>query len=244
MGGGEQVSTASESVRQPLPAENSGGVEPERTLAGRVASELHRLILRGVFPAGSHLRIQELAERFDTSAMPVREALQKLASIGLVDLVPHRGARVCELSLEDLEDTYRVRLVLEALAVAEAAAGFTEESARAAEDALKRHEAYLAANDADAARRAHSEFHFLLYQATGSRWLLRAIEPPWQNSERYRFASQHENASHDRSHEEHLELLNACRARDPQRAEAAMRRHLEGAMSRMRAAMIDDEGAR
>lgn len=243
MGGGEPVSPVNDSVRLSLAAESSSGVEPGRTLAGRVATELHRLILRGVFPAGSHLRIQELAERFDTSAMPVREALQKLATIGLVDLVPHRGARVCELSLEDLEDTYRVRLVLEPLVVAAAATEFTDEYGRAAESALIRHEAYLAANDADAARRAHTEFHFLLYQAAGSRWLLRAIEPAWQNSERYRFASAHENAYNDRSHEEHLELLNACRAGDPKRAEAAMRVHLEGAMSRMRAVMTDDKGA-
>ncbi|WP_207781910.1 GntR family transcriptional regulator [Phytoactinopolyspora limicola] len=236
------MNITSDSVRFQLSTEGSTGGQPERTLAGRVAAELHRLILRGVFPAGSHLRIQELAERFDTSAMPVREALRKLAALGLVDLVPHRGARVCELSLADLEDTYRVRLVLEPLVVAAAAAEFTEEQGRAAHEALQRHEAFLAANDADAARQAHTEFHFLLYQAAGSRWLLRSIEPAWQNSERYRFSSAHENAYNDRSHEEHVELLNACLTRDPQRAEAAMRVHLEGAMSRMRAAMTNDEG--
>lgn len=223
-----------------LSPDNSQGVQ--RTLAEQVASELHRLILRGVLPAGSHLRIQELAERFDTSSMPVREALRKLAALGLVDLVPHRGARVCELSIADLEDTYRARLALEPFVVAEAAEHFTQEQAAKAQEALARHEAHLAAGENDAARRAHTEFHFLLYQAAGSRWLLRAIEPGWQNSERYRFSRRHEDAYNDRSHEEHIELLNACRAQDPQRAERAMRVHLEGAMGRMRAAMTEEEG--
>ncbi|WP_225753241.1 GntR family transcriptional regulator [Actinotalea sp. Marseille-Q4924] len=225
-----------------LSPENSQGVQ--RTLAEQVASELHRLILRGVLPAGSHLRIQELAERFDTSSMPVREALRKLAALGLVDLVPHRGARVRELSVDDLEDTYRARLALETLVVAEAAATFTEEQAAMAQEALARHETHLARGENDEARRAHTEFHFLLYQAAGSKWLLRAIEPGWQNSERYRFSHQHEDAYSDRSHEEHVELLNACRARDPRRAEEAMRVHLEGAMSRMRAAMTESGAER
>jgi DNA-binding GntR family transcriptional regulator len=222
-----------------LSPESTTGVQ--RTMAEQVASELHRLILRGTLPAGSHLRIQELAERFETSSMPVREALRKLAALGLVDLVPHRGARVCELSVEDLEDTYRARLALEPLVVASAAESFTEDQARAAEDALTRHEAHLAAGENDAARRAHTEFHFLLYQAAGSRWLLRAIEPGWQNSERYRFSRVHADAYNDRSHQEHVELLHACRAQDPARAQEAMRVHLQGAMSRMRAAMTEGE---
>ena len=209
----------------------------QRTIADQVATELHRLILRGHFPSGAHLRIQDLAERFDTSAMPVREALRKMAALGLVDLEPHRGARVRDLSVEDLDDTYRARLAVESYVIAEAASKFTEAQGQLAERALERHEAARAAGDIDEARRHHQEFHFALYDAAGSPWLARCIQPAWQNSERYRFSQEQADAYHDQSHREHLELLHACLAGDPGRAATAMRVHLEGALSRMRSAM-------
>jgi DNA-binding GntR family transcriptional regulator len=208
----------------------------ERTLADRVTAELHRMILRGDFAAGEALRIQDLAALFDTSSMPVREALRRLAALGLVDLVPHRGARVMELSRADLEDTFRTRLALEPLVTAAAADRFTQERYLRAKNALDRHEAMLLAGDVDRARLAHTEFHFTIYQGSGSRWLLLAIEPVWQNTERYRFASSQPSTA-ERSHREHVEILEACEQHDPARAEEATRLHLQGAMDRMLSAL-------
>jgi len=213
------------------------GTGIQRTLADRVAVELHRAILRGDYEAGAWLRIQEVAEQYDTSAMPVREALRRLGSLGLVEVVPHRGARVAELSVADLEDTYATRLALEPVVAASAATRFTPRQAEEARAALERHERLLNTGDVDAARAAHTEFHFLIYRASGSRWLLRAIDPAWQNSERYRFASPGERSTQERSHAEHSEILAACVNHDPDAAAEAMRRHLTGAMERMRSAM-------
>ncbi|MCU1442143.1 MAG: GntR family transcriptional regulator [Cryobacterium sp.] len=208
----------------------------ERTLADRVTAQLHRLILQGTFSAGEALRIEDLAKRFDTSSMPVREALRRLAALGLVDLVPHRGARVMDLSREDLEDTFRTRLALEPLAIAEAAKRFTHDDGLHAAAALERHERLLAAEDVDGARTAHTEFHFILYGASGSRWLLRAIEPVWQNTERYRFST-NDARTIERSHREHANILQACRVRDSRRAKSALREHLDNAMKRMVSAL-------
>jgi len=216
--------------RELAPGTATGGFE--RTLADRVTAELHRMILRGEFHAGEALRIQELAARFDTSSMPVREALRRLAALGLVDLVPHRGARVMELSRADLEDTFRTRLALEPLVTGEAAAKFDEEQYARAEEALERHERLRLAGDVEGARIAHTEFHFTIYRASASRWLLLAIEPVWQNTERYRFAAP-SGASAERSHREHTEILQACHEHDVERAVEATRQHLQGAMDRM-----------
>ncbi len=207
------------------------------TLSDRVTAELHRLILIGVLPAGSALPIQELAERFATSAMPVREALRRLAALGLVDIAAHKGARVRDLTLSDLEDTYRMRLTLEPLAVSLAADRSDETVAQRALEALDRHERHLDAGELEQARGAHSDFHFGLYRASGSRWLVRAIEPVWQNSERYRFSARRGDSDPHRSHDEHMRILQAYRAGDPAAAERAMREHLEGAMTRMQAAI-------
>src|SRR5438093_22182 len=82
---------------------------------------------RGDVAPGGRLRIEDLAELLEMSPMPIREALRRLDSAGLVEHVPHRGARVAELSLPDLREVYEARLALEPLAVQQAAVRFTSE---------------------------------------------------------------------------------------------------------------------
>lgn len=219
-----------------LSADNS--LNLHRTMAERVMVEIHRLIISGTVAPGEPLPIRDLAERFGTSAMPVREALRRLSALGLVEIEPHKGARVSDISITDLEDTYRIRLILEPLAVASAAAHVTEEQGALATAALERNDAMLQAGDIEAARRAHTEFHFLLYRAAQSRWLLRAIEPLWENSDRYRFLepTAPEIAASKR---EHTQILEACLAHDALEAERAMQKHLNDALSRIRAWMLE-----
>lgn len=207
------------------------------TLSDRVTAELYRLILTGELPAGSPLPIQALAERFTTSAMPVREALRRLAGLGLVEIAAHRGARVRDLTVADLEDTYRMRLTLEPIAISLAAERSEASVAELARDALDRHERHLKAGEFEPARRAHTDFHFALYRGSGSRWLVRAIEPVWQNSERYRFSAHRGDSDVHRSHVEHLHILQAYRSGKSAAAEQAMREHLQGAMLRMQASV-------
>ena len=214
-------------------------VGPYRTMAESVAAEIHRLILTGVYAPGEALRIQDLAERFQTSSMPVREALRQLSATGIVDVAPHRGARVARISVEDLDDTFAVRLALEPMATRLAAEKMTEAQLAEASDAFDRYLALLDAGEVDTARRAHAEFHFAIYHAAGSRWLLRAIDPVWQNTERYRFGWGENGAEQrKRAHTEHLHILEACRAGDVDAAGAAMQDHLDGAHRRIRAAIL------
>ena len=91
------------------------------TMAEAALAELRDSILSGELAPGAPLRLEELAERLGMSISPVREAVRRLESLGLAVHVPHRGARVSELALDDLRDTYEVRLVLEPLAVRKAA---------------------------------------------------------------------------------------------------------------------------
>ncbi|ROO83072.1 DNA-binding GntR family transcriptional regulator [Actinocorallia herbida] len=207
-----------------------------RTLADTAASEVHRMILAGELPAGSPLRLNDLAAQLDMSPMPVRDAMRRLEALGLVEIIPHKGARVRELTEDDLRDTYEIRIELESLATARAALMITPDAVERAAASLAQHEDLLKAGDVDAARRAHTEFHFTIYRASGSLWLPRAIEPVWQNSERYRFATP--DAERRRlSHLEHQAILDACAAHDGEAAAAALRAHLESTMHRILAAM-------
>src|SRR6266540_7254798 len=187
-----------------LPGGGRGG---RRTLAEHAAAELHQLILSGELPSGTPLRLVELADRLRMSQMPVREGLRRLEALGLVEVIPHRGAWVRETSMDDLTDTHQTRLALESLAVRAAAARFTEADAVRAATALAEHVRLSKIGDIVAARSAHTEFHFAIYGASGSRWLCRAIEPVWQNSERYRFASPRNQAKIALTRQEHQAIL-------------------------------------
>jgi DNA-binding GntR family transcriptional regulator len=210
-----------------------GGPSGRRTLAEEAAAELHELILSGELPSGTALRLEELAKRLDMSQMPIREGLRRMQALGLVEIIPHKGAWVRELSVEDLRDTHETRLSLETLAVRAAATRFSEADATVARDALTEHVRLSKVGDIIASRKAHTEFHFTIYRAGGSRWLPRAIEPVWQNSERYRFGSRQTKVRIEQTRREHQAILDACLSHDEAGAEAALRQHLEGAFQRI-----------
>lgn len=204
----------------------------QRTLADSATSALHDAILTGELSAGAPLRLGELAEALGMSMMPVREALRRLAAIGLVEIVPHKGAWVPELTPEDAQDTLDTRTALETLAIQRAAAQLSERDAETAAAELERHVTAARRGENVAARLAHTQFHFTIYQASGSKWLLRALEPVWQNSERYRFAGPR-RSSLPASTREHQAILDACAAHDPERAVAALATHLRRSHERI-----------
>jgi DNA-binding GntR family transcriptional regulator len=159
------------------------------------------------------------------SISPVREAVRRLETLGLAVHVPHRGARVAELALDDLHDTYEVRLALETLAVRKAAAAFTAADAEQARAHLNAYAEARGRDDARAARAAHTAFHFTLYHAAGSDWLVRLIRPAWENSERYRSLSLQKRIWTDRQRE-HERIVGACARHAPAEAALELKRHL------------------
>jgi len=189
--------------------------------------QLHSAIITGRIPAGRRLPIEELAETLEMSPMPIREALRRLDADGLVEHIPHRGARVRELSLDDLREVYEARLALEPLAIAHAAERFTDDDAARAGDALERHVAAYERGTAVEALAAHTEFHFALYEAAQSRWLVRLITPLWETSERYRLAlAPRPDRALAKRRAEHERILAACVAHDPETAARELRDHL------------------
>src|ERR1700729_2607374 len=83
-----------------------GSIQAYRTLAEKAFQTLHAAIITGRLRPGTRLPIEELAELLRMSPMPIREALRRLDAAGLVENIPHRGARVTELSITDLEEVY------------------------------------------------------------------------------------------------------------------------------------------
>src|SRR6059036_3974410 len=111
------------------------------TLTSTKADDIARLledeIVAGVIPPGTVLRQEQLSERFDVSRTPVREALRRLAALGLVSFVPNRGVRVRTLSREELREAFLVRAELEGLATELATPRMTDEGLAALDAAAE-----------------------------------------------------------------------------------------------------------
>lgn len=216
-----------------------GGDARSRTLADRAFATLHEAILVGRLEPGRRLPIEELASALEMSPMPVREALRRLDAVGLVEHVPHRGARVTQLSVADVTEIYEARLALEPLAVRHAAERLSDDDAaraRAAFDALAR----VARRTTVRTWPAHTEFHFSLYRAARSRWLMRLIVPLWESAERYRMATWPRGRL-DIRQAEHEAILEAVLARDPETASERMRDHLATTANELAARLGEGE---
>jgi DNA-binding GntR family transcriptional regulator len=197
-------------------------------MAEAALERLREAIILGELTPGTPLRLEDLARSLGMSISPIREAVRQLEALGLAEHVPHHGAKVMGLDVEELRELFSIRLALETMAVRRAAELFgpaDEEKARAhleAEREARR------AGDVRAAVREHTGFHFTLYDAARSAWLVRLIRPTWDSCERYRpVLLAAEGELQDRHEELDGELLAACAAHDGDRAAVAFHAHLE-----------------
>jgi DNA-binding GntR family transcriptional regulator len=199
-----------------------------RTMAEYALEQLREAIILGELKAGTPLRLDELARSLGMSISPIREAVRQLEALGLAKHVPHQGARVLDFDAEELRDLFQVRLGLESLAVRRAAERFTEADEEAARAHLARFDEAASAGDVRETMRAHTDFHFALYEASRSSWLVAMIRPAWDRSARGRPALFTDQSGPQETHRAcDQALLDACARGDGDAAAQALYDHLE-----------------
>jgi DNA-binding GntR family transcriptional regulator len=196
-------------------------------MAEAALERLREAIILGELTPGTPLRLEDLARQLGMSISPIREAVRQLEALGLAEHVPHHGAKVMALDVEELRELFAIRLALEGMAVRRAAELFDERDRNAARAHLDTYDDARRHGDIRAAVRAHGAFHFALYEAARSPWLLRLIRPAWDSCARYRPVLLAKGVVQDRHEELDVELLNACVAHAPERAAKALHDHLE-----------------
>lgn len=195
-------------------------------------------ILEGRIRAGEHMVLRELSQRFGVSATPLREALITLAGMGVVDLLPNRGAIIRRLAPEEVRDILQVRRALECEATRAACGRLDlvelEEIAQqlrrlTADPKLSGH------GDIEMARTLDSRLHDLIASSCGNLLLAKELnrfkilfrafrDVSWQREEARRdYRRLHEEAV------EHLAIVDALLADDGKGAARAMARHIRGA---------------
>ena len=191
-----------------------------------VATRLRAMVFDGQLGPGAWIDEKALAKQWEVSRTPLREALKVLAAEGLVELVPHRGCRVIELTEDDADALYPVMALLEGRCAFEASTRATDDELRELRrlhDELERH---AAAQDLDGYYRANHGFHTRVQALARNRWLDRATGDLRRFLRLMRGRQLALPGRIEQSIEEHRQLIAAFEQRDAARAEAAMHGHL------------------
>ena len=204
-----------------------------RQLHHVVAEHLRAAILDGDFKPGQWLRQQHIAEEMGVSAMPVREALQQLASEGVVEHVPYRGTRVVSFSPQDVADLYAQRSFLESRAARAAADNITPEELAELRTLHARMKGKLALHQLSTYANLNRRFHETIYAASRRDVLIRALDRIWSTFPilmmSYYAQREAESLSEREAQdlEEHDQIIAALETCDSEGAERLMRQHID-----------------
>ncbi len=204
--------------------------QPTATLVDAAYGQIRRRILDNLWPPGHRALEQEVALALGMSRTPVREALVRLQSEGLVEVVPRHGMRVLPVSPNDMREIYEILTALECMA-AELLARSRPSDAQLkplvdATDAMER---ALAADDLDAWAAADERFHALLVELAGNRLLQAAVMNHWDRAHRARLFTLRLRPKPVSSTREHRQLVERLRAADAEGAARVNRSHRERA---------------
>jgi len=189
-----------------------------------VTDALRELITDRQLSPGTPLRQRDLAEQFDVSYTPVREALRRLEAEGLVARDVHRGASVARTEPEELAENYRILAALEVLAGTLAVPKISDDDIAEIEDLYQQ----VAACDPGEERLAelNRRFHFRIYECARSPMLLLLMRLLWRSFP----AGPQAGRPHAESVHQHAQLIEALKRRDQDRVAAVIREHVLGSI--------------
>ena len=203
------------------------------SLEEQVTATLESEILTGTLASGTALTEQSLSKRLGVSRTPIRAALHTLAEEGLINLVPNRGAVVVGVTREDLIDIYKIRMRLEGLASALAAERISREDLATLRESVELAEFYISRNDTEHLKELDTQFHAIIYRASGNRMLNKTLSELHRNIISYRKMSLSVPGRLERSVGEHREILKAIEAGDAERADSLTCAHVAAALENM-----------
>jgi len=203
------------------------------SLPGLVQRELERMILAGDLAAGAKLNEVAIADRLGVSRGPVREAFRALEESGLVRLEKNRGVFVRQIAVEEADEIYELRAVLDEFAgkrVAQKASAADIKPLRALVDRMDR---AVARNDVDSYHEANLEFHDSLVALTGNGKLLSMYRRLVNELHLHRRATLAQAGALPASAREHHDILDKIAAGQSAAAGRALFEHVMGSRERM-----------
>jgi len=194
-----------------------------------VYDNLKSRIIKNLINPGEPLSEGVLSKELKISKTPIREASQQLEKEGFVENIPGRGSFVSRISIQDIREIFEIREILECEVVKRAALKSDPDKV----ESIKKK--FEAESNGDKNSRDHfragDRIHTFVFESFGNKRLLEFYKRLQEHIIRMRlnfFSELHQERS-EQSYREHLEIMDALIAQDPQRAEKAMRDHLQNA---------------
>lgn len=194
--------------------------------ADLIFDALREAITEGRLPEGEVLRQDNLARMFNVSRIPVREALTRLEEQGLVTTQRYRGAVVASLSLDEIEEIFEFRSLVEPEVVRHAVHHMQEESLELASDYVAR---FGREEDPKNWGQLNRQLHYMMYRDCRRPYHLQVVDSALDRIERYQRLQLTLTHGMERARREHQGILQACIDRDADRAAELTRLHILGA---------------
>lgn len=202
-------------------------IETSITAADRTFIQLRNDIVEGRIEAGAKLSEVELSTRYDVSRAVVREAINRLESVRLIERKPNVGARVVTLTPQGLIELYQIRESLEGMAARLAAINMTDDEVTALRELLKDHASELIDGQSYYQEAGDVDFHYRIVQGSKNQQLISLLLNGIYHLVRmYRVQLGMTGPRVTTALNEHEQIVNAITNRDPELAEILMRRHI------------------
>lgn len=203
--------------------------EKQNLLSQNLSDTLIEAIVSGQIAQGKKISEPELARHYGVSRGPLREAILKLQGMGLVERVPHVGARVVQLNPQQLIDIYSVREALEGMACRLAATQLTSQQLNELKSLLEHHQQYLQQHQGKAyfEQQGDFDFHYLIIKGSNNQYLVNLLcDELYHLLRMYRYQASKQISRPERALQEHWAIWQALADRDGELAELLMRRHI------------------
>lgn len=207
------------------------------SLRDHIYTTLRRAILSGSMSPGTTLVQEQLADQMGVSRTPIRDALDRLVSEGLLTRVTGGRIYVTELSLQELQEKYAVRQVLEGLALRLAVERMTEQHLAKLQQLLDQMQVAVEANNVDAATGLGHEFHVTIIAASGNTFLAQTLEALNDSIRRYRRVAANLPGRAADTLREHEAIFSAIVQGDVEGANRHMQEHIVKSQQQIEAAI-------
>jgi DNA-binding GntR family transcriptional regulator len=214
---------------------------PKPRASDQVENELRRLILTLELEPGSAVSESTLIKRFGWGRTPLREAFQRLAEQSLLQIIPQHGAVITPLAVFDFIEMMDAMSMVIGSAASLACRRLTESQFESLNEIVSQAEFAAAQNDFVSLTNLDYDFHRILAEATGNRYLSRYLLHLHQVATRFNYAAWLRDGHMGESLGEHRRIVDVFRQRDPALAKAVMLEHIEGARQRVLGTMSNGE---
>jgi DNA-binding GntR family transcriptional regulator len=212
----------------------------KKTLNEIIYEDLKDKILRGDIPSKKRLQEDNLTKDYETSRTPIRDALRKLEQENIIEKLPYGGYEIKDVDIEEIEEIFGIRSVLESYAASLATKRITEAEVEKIEEILVRAKEALKNDDYETFIDLDTEFHTSFYKASRSEHLVRILLNLWDYFIRYRKIAFLTKPNLEDSLKGHQIILKKLKEGDQKAVENLVREHVNNALYKVKVGLKKD----